>query len=188
MIRINLLPYRAFRRKAKLVRDGIGGLVFLILLIGGGGFGYWYLQAVEERHRARVAYMEEAMDEMQAKLGEVNDIKERRKQLTQKLEVIQGLQRGRDLPVKILRTLGRAVPEAISLRSMEQTANGLAVEGVAQSNNVVSSFMRRLEATTLFTSPDLKVISGTRDDGQARKEFSMQVAIVPPAKRSEEQR
>lgn len=186
MIRINLLPYRAYRRKAKLLRDGIGALIFLVVLLGGAGTGYWHMQAVEQRHKARVAYMEQAMSELQDKLGEVNDLKAKRERLTQKLKVIQDLQRGRDLPVKILRTLGQAVPEDISLRSMEQTADGLALEGVARSNNVVSSFMRRLNATALFADPDLKVISGTREEGRARKEFRMRVGIVAPEKRSEE--
>lgn len=177
MIRINLLPYREYRRRAQLKRDGIGAALFLLIVGGLLTAAYFHLQRVEERHEKRVAYMEDALDRIEDKLAEVNQIKDKRKGLIQKLEVIHTLQSGRELSTKILQTLGQAVPEDVSLSSMRQSEQGLALEGSARDNNAVSSFMRRLEASGLFQDPDLKVIRGTGGDGSA-KSFTLSVSLA----------
>ncbi|MEF8794538.1 PilN domain-containing protein [Thiohalorhabdus sp.] len=177
MIRINLLPYREFRRRAQIRRDGIGIAVFLVIVGGLLTAAYFHLQRVEQRHQARVTYMEDALDRIEDKLAEVNQIKEKRQGLIRKLEVIQQLQDGRELSTNILQTLGQAVPEEVSLSGMEQTDNGLNLEGDARDNNAVSSFMRRLEASTLFRNPDLRVIRG-KDDGEAVKSFTLAVSLA----------
>ena len=178
MIRINLLPYREFRRRAQLMRDGIGAAVFLVIVGGLLGAGYVYLQRVEARQQERVDYMETALAQIKDKLAEVNQIKDRRADLTKKLEVIQELQSGRALPVKILQTLGQAVPEDVQLSSMQQGDKGLQLEGDARSNSAVSSFMRRLEASCLFTDPDLQVIQNKGRGGESIKTFKMAVTLV----------
>mgnify|MGYP000341303633 CR=1 FL=1 len=56
MIRINLLPYREYRRKAKLYRDGIGALAFLVLLLSDSARGSDHerdQESDQERDRAR---------------------------------------------------------------------------------------------------------------------------------------
>ncbi|HKJ71485.1 MAG TPA: PilN domain-containing protein, partial [Gammaproteobacteria bacterium] len=171
MIRINLLPYREFRRRAQIKRDGIGAAVFLVIVGGLLAAGYFHLQGVEQRHQARVDYMQTALNQIKDKLAEVNNIKERRAELTRKLEKIKELQRGRGLPVNILQTLGQAVPEDVSLTSMQQNKGGLQLEGDARSNNAISSFMRRLEASDLFRDPDLQVIQNKRGGGEEIKTF-----------------
>ena len=181
MIRINLLPHRERRRKAQLKRDGIGAAVFLVLLAAILGMFYLHLQKVEARQEARVEYMETALAKIKDKLAEVNELKEKRETLVTKLEVIKKLQSGRDLSVRILQTLGQAVPEEVSLSSFQQTGDGLSLQGTARSNSVISSFMRRLEASDLFRDPDLEVITNEGSGGQARKSFKMGVKLADPA-------
>lgn len=177
MIRINLLPYREFRRRAQIKRDSTGAVVFLLIVGGLLTAAYFHLQRVEERHEARVAYMEDALSRIEDKLAEVNQIKEKRAELIQKLEVIQKLQDGRELSTKILQTLGQAVPKDVSLVSMNQTDNGLNLEGKARDNNAVSSFMRRLQASGLFRDPNLQVIRGSGDSDSA-KSFTLAVTLA----------
>lgn len=178
MIRINLLPYREQRRKAQLKRDGIGAGVFILLVAGLLGLFYMHLQRVEQRHETRVEYMEDALAKIKDQLAEVNELKDKRKTLVAKLEVIKKLQSGRDLPVRIFQTLGQAVPEEVSLSSMQQKKDGLQLQGTARSNNVISSFMRRLEASELFQDPDLQVITNEGKDGETLKSFKMGVKLA----------
>lgn len=178
MIRINLLPYREVRRRAALKRDGIGAAVFLIIVGGLLTAGYFHLQRVEERHQARVDYMETALAQIKDKLAEVNQLEEKRDELIRKLKKIKELQSGRGLPVRILQTLGQAVPEDVSLGSMQQNPKGLQLEGEARSNSAVSSFMRRLEASDLFQDPDLQVIQNKGGGDEGVKSFSLAVNLV----------
>jgi len=182
VIRVNLLPYREVRRKAQLRRDGIGAGLFLVLVVGLLGAAYLHMQREEERYRERVEYMETAMQKINDQLQEVQNIKEQRKQLLQKLEVVKELQEGRSLPVDLLQTLGQAVPKEVSLSSVAQGDNGLDLKGSARSNSDISSFMRRLEASPLYRDPDLKVITNEQRNGQTVKSFELAVTLVQGAR------
>ena len=186
MIRINLLPYRELRRKAQIKRDGIGAAVFLLIVGGLLGAAYFHLQEVEKRQQARVDYMRTAMDKIKDKLDEVNELESKREALTKKLEVVKDLQSGRELSMRILETLGQAVPEDVSLASMEQSDSGIQLAGDARNNSAVSSFMRRLEASDLFRDPDLQVIQNKEQDGQSIKTFKMAVSLVKSGEGSDD--
>ena len=177
MIRVNLLPYREQRRKALILRDSLGAGAFLLVTVALFTALYFHLQGLERRHRQRVEFMESALERIQAKLDEVSQLKKKRQALVDKIEVIKELQKGRARSVRLLQTLGQAVPEEVSLRSVRQTNSGIKVEGAARSNSVISSFMRRLEASELFRDPDLKVITSSRRNGEPVKAFQMAVAL-----------
>ncbi|KPV41376.1 hypothetical protein AN478_02000 [Thiohalorhabdus denitrificans] len=180
MIRINLLPYREQRRKLQLMRDGLGAGIFLVIVLGLLAATYFHLQKVESQHKARVEYMQAALADIRDKLDEVDQLKEQRRELMSKLKQIRKLQKGRDLSVRLFENLGGAVPKEVSLSSVQQTEKGLQLEGTARTNNDISSFMRRLEASALFTDPDLEVITGGNRDGGSVKSFKMGVKLVEP--------
>lgn len=180
MIRINLLPYREVRRRAQLIRDGaVAGGVLAVLLLGLAGW-YWLLQVEARQQQQRVQYMQRQLAELNKKASEVERIKELRKGLVAKIEVIRQLQTGRDHPVRILQTLGQAIPEAVSLQRLQQEPDRLKLEGLARSNAAISSLMRRLEAAPLFTDPVLEVIRSQRGGEASGKEFKLQVTLVAP--------
>ncbi|MFA9459296.1 PilN domain-containing protein [Thiohalorhabdus sp. Cl-TMA] len=186
MIRINLLPYREQRRKAQLRRDGIGAGIFLVIVAGLLVATYLHLQGVESRHKARVEYMKTALSKIRDQLDEVDKLKEKRADLVKKLGVIKDLQEGRDRSVRLFETLGRAVPEEVSLQSVRQQDSGLQLEGEARSNSDISSFMRRLEASDLFADPDLEVITNSNRNGNPVKTFKMGVRMADAAQGSGE--
>lgn len=178
MIRINLLPYREVRRRARLIRDatvaGAGVVAFLLVL---GGW-YWLLQVEARQQQQRVDYMQRQLAQLNRKASEVDRIKDLRGGLVAKIEVIRKLQRGRDRPVRLLQTLGRAVPKGVSLSRIQQEPEQLKLEGGARSNAAISSFMRRLEAAELFTDPALEVIRSRSGGDGPGKEFRLQVSLA----------
>jgi type IV pilus assembly protein PilN len=181
VIRINLLPYREVRQRAQLIRDGtVAGAVLAGVLILLAGW-YWLLQQEAQRQQQRVTYMQRQLAQLNQQASEVQRIKGLREDLVAKIEVIRELQSGRDRPVRILQTLGQAVPESVSLKRIQQEPDQLKLEGSARSNAAISSFMRRLEAAALFADPSLEVIRSQRGGKQPGKSFSLQVALVSDA-------
>ncbi len=178
MIRVNLLPHRELRRKAQLKRDGIGAALFLVIVVGVLTSAFLYLKQEVRNSQQRVAYMQDALADTKKKLDEVSQLEKKRQKLLEKIRVIKKLQEGRDLSVRIFQALGHAVPEEVSLRSVRQNKAGLQLKGVAKSNTEISSLMRRLEASDLFSDPDLQVITNKTKDGNSVKEFEMGVALV----------
>ena len=141
----------------------------------------WLLQQEAHRQQERVTYMQRQLAQLNQQASEVTRIKDLRKELVAKIEVIRELQSGRDRSVRLLQTLGQAVPESVSLGRIQQEPNRLKLEGSARSNAAISSFMRRLEAAALFADPSLEVIRSQRGGKQPGKSFSLQVAVVSDA-------
>ncbi len=177
MIHINLLPYRQIRRKIQVRRDLIGGGIFLVLVVLLVGIGYHRLQQVEQDYRAGVEYMQSELAKLRKRLGKVKEIEEKRAVLRKKLELIQRLQQNRGQAVRILQTVGRAVPKTVSLKRMEQVPGGLHFEGRARSNQAISNFMRDLGATQLLDDPELAIITIERAGDQELKAFRMQASM-----------
>jgi type IV pilus assembly protein PilN len=71
---------------------------------------------------------------------------------------------------EILNTL----PEGVYIKSLKQSGAGVTVEGVAESNNRVSAYMKNIESSRWFADPRLVVIN-TKDVSKRRQsEFQMQ--------------
>jgi len=54
------------------------------------------------------------------------------------------------------------------------------VEGVAETNNRISNFMRKLDQSKWFSDPDLRSVVKKEVDGQKVYEFNMRVNVVVP--------
>ncbi|MEE9141419.1 MAG: PilN domain-containing protein, partial [Gammaproteobacteria bacterium] len=61
----------------------------------------------------------------------------------------------------------RTVPEGVYLNSLNQSGMRLELDGVAQSNTRVSTYMRNIDSSEWMTAPDLNVIK-TKQEGRFR--------------------
>src|SRR5690625_7279795 len=70
------------------------------------------------------------------------------------MRVIQDLEGTRPVIVRYFDDMVRAIPDGVFLNRMAREGEVIRLEGVAESNNRVSSFMRNLEDSDWFTSPN----------------------------------
>ena len=63
------------------------------------------------------------------------------------MRVIQELQGNRPIIVRVLDELVRTVPDGVYYRTLTASDSTVSIEGVAESNNRVSSLMRRLDSS-----------------------------------------
>ena len=101
-------------------------------------------------------------------------------------EVIEELQGSRSQMVHLFDELVRTIPEGVRLSSIKQAGQTLTLEGYAQSNARVSSYMRNLEASGWMTNPDLKVIEAKGGDKGLPNMFSLKVTLKNPNSSDEE--
>ena len=85
---------------------------------------------------------------------------------------IESLQRDRPLIVHLFDAIVKSVPEGMTITRLKQTGTVITIEGEAQSNARVSSFMRRIEQSDWITSAKLKVIK--------EKKVQVMVSEQPP--------
>lgn len=166
MIRINLLPYRAARKKENIriqVNIFFGTIVFLALAI------FWYnshLSGQIDRLNANIQETRAQVAKYQAINKEIAEIKKKLAVLERKIMVIESLQSERKAPVKNLDSLYRLLVEKrMWYTKLEEKGPRIDVSGIAIDNQTVADFMTRLEKSEDFDKVQLSSIKQAKVDG-----------------------
>ena len=162
MVRINLLPWREERRKQrqKEFQLIIAGAVAAALLLVGLIWG-WFNGQIEGQH-ARNAFLEEEIKKVEAQIKDIEGLKQQREALLNRKQVIEELQANRYQMVHLFDAIMRTVPEGLILTALKQEGETLTLEGRAQSNARVATYMRNLENAGWMKNPDVTVIEASQ--------------------------
>ena len=173
MAKINLLPWRAERRKQREreFQTMLGGALIMGLLAVGVAIFHW--DGLKEDQNNRNQMLEREIAALDAKIKEIEALQATREQLLQRKQIIEQLQSSRTQMVHMFDELVRTLPDGVRLTSMTQSAETLQIEGMAQSNARVSAYMRNIEKGGWIRRPDLKIVEATTPDKSARYRFSL---------------
>lgn len=174
MIRINLLPYREKEKKENLQRQILIALasllLFVVVLLSVHLYIRWNIAGTEERIReaeARLVVLDK-------KVGDIEGYKKDKKELEQKLAVIQSLEGNRFFPVRMADELNLLVPSKdVWLDKITETGKNLRIEGVARNNDILARFMRSLEKASFVESVDLVVSKEKEVAGVKLQQFTV---------------
>ncbi|MBT9518914.1 MULTISPECIES: PilN domain-containing protein [Methyloversatilis] len=178
MIRINLLPHREEKRKAR--RQQFYALTGLTLVLGGlivalgNGIISGYVSAQDEKN----AFLKTEIAALDKSIDEIKRLREQTDALLQRKRVIESLQGNRSEAVGLFNELAKNVPEGVYIKKVSQQANKINLVGYAQSNARVSSLMRNLESSPLLERPTLIEIKGATVDKRRMNEFSLDLFIT----------
>lgn len=181
MIRINLLPHREEKRKAR--RQQFYALTGLTLVLGGlivalgNGIISGYVSAQDEKN----AFLKTEIAALDKSIDEIKRLREQTDALLQRKRVIESLQGNRSEVVGLFNELAKNVPEGVYIKKVSQQANKINLVGYAQSNARVSSLMRNLESSPLLERPTLIEIKGATVDKRRMNEFSLDLFITRAA-------
>lgn len=175
MSRVNLLPWRSVRRQRRqrefLSMLGAGAVGAALLVIAGEFLATTFVNRQEARNeflRAEIAILD-------VKIREIRDIQAQKAKLQARIDVIQDLQTKRPMPVKLLDALAQSTPEGVFLTNFAQTENTLSLQGWAQSNARVSSYMHLLDDSDQFDPSVLRVARAGEYRGMHASQFDLQV-------------
>jgi type IV pilus assembly protein PilN len=160
MIRINLLPREEKPSRTVLIWRS----VFIWTLIAAAvvvvaGIGLHMFRSYEIRTlEADIEQTRAEQDKYREQAKLVNALTEKRREITQRIDVIESLDKDRYLRVYLLDELARSVPDYIWLQRFNENGGGVMVKGWAFSNLAVSRFMDSLEAKAHTDSVFLRVI------------------------------
>ena len=178
MIRINLLPHRALKRKA-LQRQFFVIAAFVALL----GAGIWFivhslLADQIENQLARNQFLEVKIAELDKQIEEIKRLREQTAQLLARKKVVESLQANRAEAVHLLDELVRQLPDGVYLKAVKQTGQRVAINGYAQSNARVSTLMRNLESSPWLEQATLVEIKTALQNNQRLSEFQLNVNLA----------
>lgn len=171
MIRINLLPVRAVKKR-EMGRQ-ILGLLAIVLVAAMGGNYFWYGSRDGEyaRNAAALNALKKSIAEREKIIGEVSTINTRKAEVEKKLAVLDGLRKGRSGPVRMMDALASAVPKKAWLRSFVEDQKAVKLMGNAASHDEVAEFMRGL-TSMVWTPKGLgRLVEQRRDAKTSRVEL-----------------
>ncbi len=177
MAKINLLPWRAERRKLRereffmmLGAAAIAGILAVFLWM-------WWMDARLDNQDARNTYMKDQIHQLDGKLTEIVELEKTKSKLLARKQIIEQLQASRAQMVHLFDELVKTIPDGVRLNSLKQTGDTLTLEGVAQSNASVASYMRNLDASPWLTHSDLQKTEAKDGDKRDRFEFGLTVKL-----------
>jgi type IV pilus assembly protein PilN len=190
MTRINLLPHRAEKRKARQIQFIALSVISLLcgaILVGIVDAAISTQISYQER---RNTYLKQETAILDKQIEEINKLREQTQSLLARKNVVETLQSTRSDVVHLLDQMLHILPEGVYLNSLKQTGNRINLVGYAQSNARVSTLMRAVEDSPWLDSPALVEIHATGTGAARISQFTLnfnltkpQVAVsAPPAK------
>lgn len=186
MILINLLPYREERRKRRKVAFfamlGAAALVGVGLAVA----AYLTLQLMTAEQRSRNQFIQVENARLDVQIKDIANLRAEIEALKSRQRAVEDLQTDRNTPVHLLNELVRLAPEGIYLTGIKQDAKVVTLNGVAQTNERVSEFLRNLSRNSEWLEkPDLievklAGVTASARDQRRLLDFAMKVTIKTP--------
>ena len=175
--RINLLPHREERRKRARQHFYIlsGGTAIIGVLIIGAmhTFVANKIDVQEDRNR----FLKAEITKLDKEIAEINNLKDQIQALLARKNIIETLQADRAQTVHLLDELAKQTPDGVYLRNVSQKGQSLSITGYAQSNAMVSTLMRNIEASQHLTKPELIEVKAATVDKKRLSEFNMNLSL-----------
>ncbi|MEO5963094.1 MAG: PilN domain-containing protein [Thermomonas sp.] len=180
MAKINLLPWRAERRKQRqkdfysmLGLAALAGVLISFLIIS------FYNGRISNQN-SRNQFLRDEIVKVDAQITEINELDNKKSRLLARKEVIEQLQANRSQMVHLFDSLVRTIPDGVTLTAIKQDGDVLTLTGRSQSNARVSTYMRTLEGSGWMTKPDLNIIEAKAGNPGLPYEFTLKVKLANP--------
>ena len=157
MIRINLLPFRAARKKENIRRQ-VSIFFLSLILVGAIMFGIWWLKSQElSSLKERKQHVETELATYEETIKKIQSLEKQIAEITKKLNVIKDLEEKKTGPVRLLDQVAMAVPkDKLWLTEFVEKEGRLTLTGTAMDNETVSLYMTELEKAELITDVGFK--------------------------------
>jgi len=180
MSKINLLPWREDRRK--LLQRQFNGMLVLAVATGVALSTLIYLyysgQVAGQNQRNELLRQEIAAVEVKIKV--IEGLDKRKQGLLARKKVIEELQGKRYEMVSLLTELAKTIADGTQISTVRQSGSDLVIQGRAQSNARVSSYIRNIMASPVVSDPDLTVIEARGSDRALPYEFILNAKVKAP--------
>jgi type IV pilus assembly protein PilN len=180
MPRINLLPWREAHRAEKqrqfftvLGASAIATGLAIVLV-------HVQFSALIDTQNARNRFLEGEIRRVEKEIAEIKTLKEDKKALLARMNVIQKLQSSRPEIVHLFEEISLNAPRGVYLEMVSRKGNVVSMEGYSNSNDSVSAFMRQLDASPWLQNPKLNVIESKSDNLGNKSYFKLEVTQEVP--------
>lgn len=178
MIRINLLPHRAEKRRARQIQFAALCVISVVLGALLVGFVHGYFSNRISYQERRNEYLKQETAILDKQIAEIKKLREETQSLLERKNVVENLQSTRSDVVHLLDQMLRILPEGVYLKTLKQTGNKIDISGYAQTNARISTLMRAIDSSPWLSSPSLGVIQASSAGGARVSEFTLTFKLL----------
>jgi type IV pilus assembly protein PilN len=181
MIRINLLPFRAARKKENVRRQVSIFTLTVVLVLAGLGWYHLSLSSQVTAMERRVDDTKTELQRLEKQLKEINRISKVLATIERKTSVIEDLDLNREAGVRLLDAMTQLViKDQMYLTRLRVTGGQVELGGIAADNQTIADFMVRLEGSGFFSRVILKATSADKArSGKTLQNFNISCEKKP---------
>lgn len=177
MIRINLLPLRASKKK-ETVRQQVSILALSaagVLVIGASLYALTLSRISTAKQE--IESSENELKLLKTRIGAIDNLKKLQAEVKKKLDVLNQLRKEKMGPASRLATLSDAIPDKLWLTRYSENGPSVSVSGMAFNEDLIAQFMRNLQASGAFTNVELQVSEQAELGGVKGKKFDLNFVV-----------
>lgn len=157
MIRINLLPFRAARKKENIRRQITIYALVVVLLFTVMAYYSVQLHSTLSNLKEKEKEVRAELKTLQATVNKINKLEKQIKEIKAKLTVIKRLEKNKTGPVHLLEEITLAIPkDKLWLKTFKESKGILKLTGTAMDNETVALFMTNLEKSAYISRVELE--------------------------------
>lgn len=186
MLRINLLPIRQLKKRAKARNQMIGYfMIFAAFLVALGFIGLLQINKVENV-QAAIAELQQEQNRLAPIIREVDELERQKQELQNKIDVIKKLRKESSLTVHVLDEVASILDnDRMWLTALNQQGGSLDLKGVALDNQTVAQFMEALKESPYITGVNLTSSTLQKVSDRPFKNFTLSCSVGFPAEQEE---
>lgn len=188
MIRINLLPVRARKKKEDIRQQVIVYAVCVALVAGASGYLYMKNSSEMKSIKGKIAAVEKEIGKHKKLQQKIKNLLKQEAEVKKKLGIITTLSGRRGRLVHMLEELSVTLPKGkMWFESLKESGNKISLNGVALNHIVIADFMRSLAASPWIQDQSVNLKSATQYStrGVKLRKFSITCKLIIPKKKKE---
>lgn len=174
---INLLSHRQIKRAERQREFGLMALMAAGSACAVIFLGWQFLGSQKDTQLERNGRLEIAITGLDKEIKDIKDLKDQINNVLERKQIVENLQTNRSQAVVILDELTRQLPEGLYLKSIKQAGNLITLEGVADTNARVATFVRNLSVSNWMESPNLIEIKSLTINNIKQNDFTLNVSL-----------
>lgn len=157
MIKINLLPFRAARKRENVRRQVSIYFLSVAFLFVAMAYFNLDLNASLTNLRTKETGLQNELKPYEKINREIVQIKKKTQEVQARLTVIEQLEKERVQPIQLLAEIAHAVPlNRLWLHSLTESGNRITIQGTAMDNDTLSVFLINLEKAPHIEKVELR--------------------------------
>ena len=177
MIKINLLPVRAERRKEFIRKQLSIAALSIFFAIAVMGLLFLRIQGQLDTTESSLARTNKKIKQLAPVIKKIEAYKKQKAEISQKIAVIVDLDRYRLAPVVVLSDLNIQRPEKLWLTELKENNRHLAISGVAIDNETIVTFLNNLKQSIPLHNSDLKLLRSQNIQKLELKKFTIDCTL-----------